>query len=79
MWRWLRWRPLYIVIGLFHILWWCALGAQIPDGMFMTRWSMLKSAMRGWKGIAQYKMGYYYTTDEMLQYFRGETDEIGLS
>jgi len=73
--RWLRWRPAYSVLALIHLIWWALKGAPVPEDMrciFPTRWSMAKSAWTCWSSRAQAKMGWLYTTEEVLTYLRSK-------
>lgn len=66
--RWLRWRPWYVLIGLYWTARWLARGAPLHDRRWTpTRWSCLKQLWRINKGSAQVKMGHYVTHEELIR------------
>ena len=77
--RWLTWKPLYAAIASFRVLGWLLTGAKpwtikFDDGFQFTynrRQTGTLIYVTTYR-IAEVKMKYYYTTDEMLFSFRGE-------
>lgn len=72
--RWLRWTPYYSLLAFWATCRWILSGARIPfdEDWCQSRWNYLQHIWLCYQALAQTKMLYYYTLDEMLNDCRGQ-------
>lgn len=71
-WRWLQWRPLYFVLAClwmpvaFVAVWF------VDPWPCQTRWETLASVWRQFGAKAEYRMGHWWTLDEIIDDLAGQ-------
>ena len=70
LYRWLRYTPITLTIGVLKISAWILAGAKIPveeRDYFGTRWYYIKHLWTMYRCYADMKMQYYYSIDECIK------------
>lgn len=80
--RWLRYRPLGLIVFGWWIARWAMAGLKPldfsceDDKWIMTRGETLEHYWTIRKSMDQFKMGWYYTSEEVFADLRGERKEL---